>query len=117
MKTVADRLREGDPLRRDPGLSDDESAALRRRVVQEAYGRQPRRLGWREPLTLVGALALLIMAAMVTDRRQPVRQTDALVPTAPIEVPQPRQLQFSTPGGTRIIWTLDPEFTLKGPVR
>ena len=117
MKTLADWMREDDPLRRDPGLSDDESAALRRRVVQEASGRQPRRLGWREPLTLVGALALLIIAAMVTDRRPPVRQTAALVPTAPVEVPQPRQLQFSTPGGTRIIWTFDPEFSLKGPVR
>ncbi len=110
-------MREGDPLRRDPGLSDDESTALRRRVVQEASGRQPRRLGWREPLTLVGALALLIMAAIVTDRRAPVRQPEALVSTQPARVPERRQLQFSTPGGTRIIWTFDPDFSLKEPVR
>jgi len=116
MKSLADWLREGDPIARDPGLAQDESAALRRRVVQEASVRRDQRFGWREPLTLVGALALLIIAAMVTDRRVPVPQPQrgsALQPS-PAER---RQLQFSTPGGTRIIWTFDPDFSLKEPVR
>jgi hypothetical protein len=26
---------------------------------------------------------------------------------------QPTQIHFSTPGGTRIVWTLDPEFQLR----
>jgi len=117
MKTLADWMREGDPVARDPGLSDDESAALRRRVVQEASGWRDRRLGWREPLTLVGALALLIMAAVVTDRRAPVRQPEAIVSTQPAQATERRQLQFATPGGTRIIWTFDPSFSLQEPVR
>lgn len=117
MKTLADWMRAGDPLARDPGLSDDESAALRRRVVQEASGARERRLGWREPLTLVGALALLMMAAIVTDRRVPVPPAHAPSPAQPERAAERRQLQFSTPGGTRIIWTFDPEFSLKEPVR
>ena len=118
MKTLADWMREGDPLPRDPGLSDDDSAALRRRVVQEASGGRTRRLGWREPLTLVGALALLLIAAVVTDRRVPAPPAQAVRSAAqPDRAAERRQLQFSTPGGTRIIWTFDPDFSLKEPVR
>src|SRR4051794_24070192 len=104
MKTLADRMREEDPLAHDPGLSEDDSAALRRRIVHEASVCRARRFGWREPLTLVGALALLMMAAMVTDNRPLVRvpEADSVVPPAPNA--ERRQLQFSTPGGTRIIW-------------
>ena len=117
MKTLADWMREGDPIVRDPGLSDDESAALRRRIVHEASVRREQRFGWREPLTLVGALALLIIAAMVTDQRAPVRHTAANAGAQPAPSGERRQLQFSTPGGTRIIWTFDPDFSLKEPVR
>ena len=35
MKTLADLMREGDPLARDHGLSDAEASAIRRRVVME----------------------------------------------------------------------------------
>jgi hypothetical protein len=29
-----------------------------------------------------------------------------------VDAGERRQVQFATPGGTRIIWTLDPEFKL-----
>jgi hypothetical protein len=32
---------------------------------------------------------------------------------APAANAERRQVQFSTPGGTRVIWTLDPEFELR----
>jgi len=118
MKTLADWMREGDPVGRDPGLSDDESATMRRRLVHEAAGRAERRLGWREPLTLVGALALLLLAATVTEQPRPApARDDAELAAQPARSAERRQLQFATPGGTRIIWTFDPEFSLKEAVR
>jgi hypothetical protein len=118
MKTLADWLRDGDPVGHDPGLSDDESAELRRRVVQAAGGRAAGRFGWREPLILVGALALLVLAAIVTDQRRiPSSPAAAASPAHRVRTDERRQLQFATPGGTRIIWTFDPDFNLKEPVR
>ena len=118
MKTLADWIREGDPVARDPRLSEDESAALRRRVIHEAAGRTERRLRWREPLTLVGALALLMLAAVMTEHARPsAARTEAEALARPARSAERRQLQFATPGGTRIIWTFDPDFSLKEPVR
>ena len=118
MKTLAEWMREGDPVARDPRLSDDECATLRRRLVQEASGRARRRLGWREPLTLAGALALLMRAAVMTEHshRAPA-PPDSESLARPARSAERRQLQFATPGGTRIIWTFDPDFSLKEPVR
>ncbi|MEO7275417.1 MAG: hypothetical protein ABIX28_18905 [Vicinamibacterales bacterium] len=117
MKTLTEWMREGDPVARDPGLSEDESAALRRHIVHEVSVRHARPFGWREPLTLVGALALLILAAMATDHREPVAAPDVDAADLSARPAERRQLQFSTPGGTRIIWTFDPDFSLKEPVR
>jgi len=42
---------------------------------------------------------------------EPERVVTASLPEA-VPARDPRQIQFTAPGGTRIIWTLDPEFRL-----
>jgi hypothetical protein len=48
-------------------------------------------------------------------RRSVPRAEEVRLASAPVappvaeEEPQPRQIQFSTPGGTRVLWTLTPE--------
>jgi hypothetical protein len=61
-----------------------------RRLV--AAARRPTRLATRNPLGVTGSAG---------------EQLDSA---------RPRQVQFTTPGGTRIMWVLDPNFTLT-PVR
>ena len=46
-------------------------------------------------------LTLVIFMVVLRDR------TPQTPPPAP-----PRQIQYATPGGTRIVWTLDPDFRM-----
>jgi len=58
-------------------------------------------------------------ARTATPATQAAREASLLDPGAPARLGVPeadplpaRQIQFSTPGGTRIVWVLDPHFTL-----
>jgi len=122
MKTLADWLRDGDPLSRDPALSEADAAAIRRRVVSAAVERPPQRLMWTEAVAIAAAVLVMVVAGVTTGRRLPAPGASA--GAGPAEtgdgsaVPgERRQLQFATPGGTRIIWTFDSEFSLKESVR
>lgn len=105
-------LREGDPARAEPAPSAFAVAALRRRVLDEA-GR-PAGRPWAPLLACAGLLALTLLLGWNLTR-------DAVSPTRPGHG-NPRitgragpgvRLQFSTPGGTRVIWTLDPAFEVR----
>ena len=105
------QLREADPLTREPALSTDDVHAMRRRVVSAARGARDRRV--RPGLQAAGAIALactVVMILMVATWRR-VDRGAAGPATAPIH-DEPRQLQFETPGGTRIIWVLNPALEL-----
>ena len=115
MKTLADLMREGDPLARDHGLSDAEASAIRRRVVSEATGQPARRVAWRGAFAIAAAIAL-VFAVGVTARRRLPPPSVASGAAAVADSARPaerRQLQFATPGGTRIIWTFDSDFPVK----
>jgi hypothetical protein len=121
MKNLADILREGDPAA-DSELSPMQVNAMRR-VVLDATRRRSNlidvaRTPWHQPLAMATMVALMIAAGIITGRRLAIDDAEApggpgndTVRTAPAD--QKRQLQFSTPGGTRIIWVFDPEFTMK----
>jgi len=115
MKTLADLMREGDPLTRDPGLSETEASAIRRRVVSEAAGQPVRRVAWRDAFAIAAAIALVIAGGLTSGRR--LRPPDAAPGAAAVagssRPAERRQLQFATPGGTRIIWTFDSDFSVK----
>ena len=65
-------------------------------------------------------IAVMVGTGLFVGRRVADRD-DRILPIA-LEEPAPgggerRQLQFSTPGGTRIIWVFDPGFHLKETMR
>jgi hypothetical protein len=93
MKALHDLLREADPLTDDPGLSSAEARVIRRLVVDAASEREAATPFAHQPLAIAAVLT------MPSPRS-----------TAPETSDERRQLQFATPGGTRIIWTFDPEF-------
>jgi hypothetical protein len=112
MTTLQARLREDDPAEAE--LADADVQEMRRLVVAAA-GSPATVSGWSWPPLAVAALvALMVGGGLLAGRRAAER--DVVVPIAP-EAPPPggerRQLQFSTPGGTRIIWVFDSEFKLK----
>ena len=94
-------------------LSEHEAQAIRRLVVSAA--REPRSVSvwWPRPIA-VAAIAILVIASGGVGRRLVSGGARPAAPSAaPAASDERRQLQFATPGGTRIIWTFNPEFNLK----
>ena len=113
MKDLYTHLRNADPVPFESGLSADEVSAMRRTVVGAVAANSKRTVPWGRALAIVTA-AVLIAGAGVATRRGPERP---VVATAPPQAEaaiagQRTQLQFATPGGTRIVWTIDPAFQL-----
>lgn len=114
MKDLRTLLRDADPAAGDPGLSPLQVDAMRRVVVDAARRPDAIETAWQRPLAVVAMIALTLAAGVLTGRnlslQEPAADAPRIVPTQDVER---RQLQFSTPGGTRIIWVFDPEFELK----
>ena len=109
-------LRTGDPLQASgeaEGLSSIQAAAMRRQIVNVLRHPEVARTPWQQPLAVAAMLALTIAAGVVAGQRltAPGRAAVGAVAVTPAQAP--RQFQFVTPGGTRIIWVFDPEFQLK----
>lgn len=83
-----------DTLRQhDPAEGKSLTAFDRTRILERARAAPARRL------RLVWALLTIIVVAV-----------GVLAIRHPAEHPVARQIQCTTPGGTRIVWTLDPDF-------
>ena len=108
------QLRTGDPVASDPGLSSAEAARLRRVMLAAADAREA-----RTPRAATLALASVFTLAVVLGvaaARKTAMVPDAAAGSSTGDVTTPArvtQVHFSTPGGTRIIWTIDPAFHLK----
>ncbi len=104
-------LVEGDPVAREPELDAFHAQAMRQRVLLEA--RRSERDGlsraWLRPLAVAGALAACLAAGVAAGLR--MNEPQPLAP-AVLTAPAVRQMQFETPGGTRIIWTFRQDLDL-----
>lgn len=103
-------LRDGDPAAHAQ-LRSDEVQAMRRAVlsaVPRPAAARPR--VWMQPLLVAATIALMIGTGAVAGRRaaHEVRGTGAVA--ADPDEHETRQLQFATPGGTRIIWVFNSDF-------
>ena len=117
MTRIGDALRDADPLRDDPSLAAEDVQAIRQLVVKTAREQGQATVFWLQPVAVAAVVVTMIGVGITAGRRLPA------VPAAPVVHSQaaltvdrdvePRQLQFATPGGTRIIWTFDPQFSLK----
>ena len=90
---------------------------IMRRVVVEAVAAERETgmsLSWWRPLGVGAVLALMVASGVVVGRRIPVAidEQAGVVQGGVVDAGERRQVQFSTPGGTRIIWTIDPNFKL-----
>jgi len=122
MKDLKQHLIDGDPVAREPGLDPFHAQTMRQRVLVEACN-QPAAapaFWWLRPVAVACALAACLVVAVVVGLRisespyveRPFQgrgqsQGRGRGPSVP-----PRQLQFATPGGTRIIWTLHQDLDL-----
>lgn len=102
-------LRDGDPAD-DASLTPEETRRMRQSILAAAPDlRRPRLVPWA---AFAGAVAL---AALLLLRPEPILRDDSTTVRPPVtEAPErtARQVQFTTDSGTRIVWTLDPDFEL-----
>lgn len=100
-------LRQHDPADRD--IDPQRAIEIRHAAIEVARQSEPGGSPW--PLRLAfAALAMVLLAAGAgDDGRAPV--VENFVVAAPEG--ERRQVQFATPGGTRIIWEINPDFALK----
>ena len=128
MRDWKTRLRESDPARHSE-LSAAEVHRIRSVVLSAAHAGEPG-TGFVWPrafvvtiaaLTLTCAVALVGLQQNISEWRRDTASigndaaglgSDAAVESG--RVVQKQQLQFATPGGTRIIWVFDSEFDVKG---
>ncbi|MCH7781197.1 MAG: hypothetical protein IH848_10145 [Acidobacteria bacterium] len=111
---IRELLRQGDPAGNDRGLGADEAARMRRRIVTEATTRKAPLF---RPIPALAAAAIIILVVATGWRflrpevpAGPDGSKTAAVPGPAAPERRTRQVQFLTPGGTRIIWLLDSEF-------
>ena len=115
------RLRDADPLGAAEASLEEERAlervARRVRTLEPAPVRA--RFAFATPLAvcaLLAAVAWFGLRPSAPPAREPAESRSAAAAAgsngaAPTE-PEARQLQFETAGGTRVVWVLDPRFTL-----
>ena len=114
MKNLRTLLEQSDPLRDEPALSTMDAREIRRTMLGAietiSAGFFPR------ALPVAALVVVMIMAGAAAGRRLAVDtpvQTSNGAAGAPAGSVERRQVQFATPGGTRIIWTIDPNFQMR----
>jgi hypothetical protein len=117
-RDMRDALREAD----DERLSVDEVAAMRRVVLASVRTADERESAWAwlRPLAVAATVVMMIAVGIAAGQRFDARATRAAATSGgEHDVPADRepggasQLQFSTPGGTRIIWIFNSDLDLK----
>ena len=107
MKTWQELLREHDPgVQR---MDADAAARMRDTIVRAAKAAPLSPRIWPMRFALAGFSCLVLMLSMLGTQRPLEVPQDRSLPVAGTER---RQIQFATPGGTRIIWEINPDFTL-----
>ena len=116
MRDVGRLLRDADPLAQEAGLAPSTADDMRRAIVSAARDSSQAAVWWPRPIVVAATVAMMLTAGVILGRSLPWREarTTAALPQTSSAThaanAERRQLQFSTPGGTRIIWVFDPEF-------
>ena len=112
MTNLGKQLRDGDPLGDAPSLLPREVQRIRQAVIAEV-GR-PSALWWPRPAVVAATVAATLAVGVAIGRSLPHETpvSPGIVERTEGVEPDRRQVQFATPGGTRIIWVIDPDFDL-----
>jgi len=110
MRSLHTHLKDGDPVAHEIPPSSEEMQRVRRAVLAAAGAPRPRlTLGRRRAWAVAGALAVVAGAAGVGRWSNPLSESQPIPSGASVDSPS-RQLQFATPGGTRVIWVFNSDF-------
>ena len=118
MKTLRTLLLEDDPLAAEPALGPNDVDRMRRAVLTSAG--PIRRPDWTMRVVVAAMASLVIgvsarLGPLPTQPRPAPRPFDGHDRTESLAIAtgQRLQVQFATPGGTRIIWVFDANFSVR----
>lgn len=119
-------LHRGDPLIDDPGLSSQESRRMRHSILACLHDKTAR--GWTGLSPALSVAVLLALALGIAWwPSSSTRSRSGLAPSGEVTLThqsdgtkarspgggsalETRKIQFETPGGTLVVWTLNPNF-------
>ena len=101
-------LRATDPLAREEDLSEEEVRTLRQQVVLAAVA--PRPGWWPGTVAVAGSVIVALVVGTIAGLRLAPGISESPRPATIAD--ESRQLQFETPGGTRVVWVLNPALDL-----
>jgi hypothetical protein len=113
---VGELLCDADPLAREACLPADDARRMQRAIVDAAEDASIEAAGWwPRPMLVAATVAVTLAASVAVGRWLPAPDhaiARAGLPTSASASAsrERRQLQFATPGGTRIIWVFDSDF-------
>lgn len=113
MKDIGRLLRDGDPVALEPEMSAAEVQAVQRTVLAALATTNRATSRWPGPLLAGAAVTAALAAGVFLGLRTPAPRVSPIETTSTHASDADgahRQLQFASPGGTRIIWVFDPEF-------
>lgn len=113
MTSIRQRLKDADPVGAEQPLALSEIQAMRRRVVAAVDDRRLQRVRSAQLRLAVAAIVLVASVVAPLAHLWESKEAQRLAARAAEHASEPsntRQLQFITPGGTRVIWVFNPGF-------
>jgi hypothetical protein len=95
-------LKQYDPAQESGGA---DLAALREAIINARP--RPRQTMRRAVIACALLLVLITIAVVVAPHSEPPQHPAPIVRSAPLRQPETRQLQLTTPGGTRLVWVFN----------
>jgi hypothetical protein len=115
MNELRDWLKDGDPVVNEPTLSEADAQRMRRLIVAAGESRQSPFVDWARGSWAAATVVIAVTIALSMSRwmqMQPGnRDTAAAAPGIASETATRRQVQLIAPGGTRVIWVFNSDFT------
>lgn len=110
MRTIQALLKDADPVAHEPRLPAEEVERMRRLVLDAADAPRGPSAIWRQSAWVV-VVAAVLLAVVFSARPTPAPRPSGGTLAANSETSDAavHQLQFSTPGGTRVIWFFNAE--------
>jgi len=107
--SIGERLRQGDPVTREGDLPEADVRAMRRAILGAAPETPP--AAWSPGPLWVGGMiaAALFLSTFIGPRLEQANEGSSSSSTSIVgsQSTEQRQLQFETPGGTRVVWVLN----------
>lgn len=114
MNELRDWLKDADPVVNEPQLPDADAQRMRRLIVAAGESRRSSFVEWTRGSWAAATVVIAVTIALSVSRwmrpaEDGIRDTAAVPGIAPEAVTR-RQVQLTTPGGTRVIWVFNAEF-------